>query len=167
MKVKEIMTGEAITCTPETSLATAAQFMWEGDCGVLPVITDDKNIVGMITDRDVCMAMAMKLRPASEIPVSEVISGKVYSCSPEMDIHDALKLMKQERIHRLPVVDTDEKLHGILSMNDVVLEAKEAKGKKESTPTYDDVVETYKAICAHRTLPQIQTKPPKRQAATV
>jgi len=165
MKVKEIMTGEAVTCTPETDLATAAQLMWEGDCGVLPVVSDGKGVVGMITDRDICMATAMKFRSPSEIPVNEVITKEVYSCSPETEIQDALKLMQGKRVHRLPVVDMDGSLKGILSMNDVVLEAKEATGNQSVAPTYADVVETYKAIYAHRTLPQIQTEP-QEQAAT-
>ena len=67
MKVKEIMTGEAVTCTPETDLATAAQLMWEGDCGVLPVVSEGKGVVGMITDRDICMATAMKFRSPSGV----------------------------------------------------------------------------------------------------
>src|SRR3954470_17022522 len=146
MKVKELMTDGARACTPDTSLAGAAHQMWEGDCGALPVVADGRGIVGMITDRDICMAAALNSRPVSEIPVGEIISGQVYSCSPETDIHDALKIMQQERVHRIPVVDEDGTLRGILSMNDFVLEAKEAKGKKKVALTYGDVIETYKAI---------------------
>ncbi|MDQ3819356.1 MAG: CBS domain-containing protein [Acidobacteriota bacterium] len=167
MRVKEIMTNEAVTCTPEASLANVAQFMWEQDCGALPVVEDGKGVVGMITDRDICMAAAMSFRPAFEIPVREVITGEVYSCSPETEVTDALKLMREKRVRRLPVVDAEGMLQGILSMNDVVLEAKEAKGKKETTaPTFTEVIETYKALCTHRTLPQVQTEPPAPQVKT-
>ena len=166
MKVNEIMTGKAMVCTPEASLAAAAMLMWEGDCGVLPVVADGEQVVGMITDRDICMAAAMRPRPASEIPVGEIMSRQVYSCSPEADVRDALKLMKEERVHRLPVVDADGTLRGLISLNDIVLEAKEAKGRKTAALTYADVVDTYKAICTHRALPQVQTEPPEGQAAT-
>ncbi|HYJ45739.1 MAG TPA: CBS domain-containing protein [Pyrinomonadaceae bacterium] len=166
MKVKEIMTGEARSCRPDTSLAAAAMFMWEEDCGVLPVVGDGERVVGMITDRDICMAVAMRPSPASEIPVSEIISHRVFSCSPEAEVHDALKLMQEERVHRLAVVDGDGTLRGLLSLNDIVLEAKQAKGRKTTAVTYTDVVDTFKAICAHRSLPQVQSEPPEGQAAT-
>lgn len=167
MKVKEIMTGEARTCTPETSLAAAAMLMWEGDCGALPVIAEDRGVIGMITDRDICMADAMRPLPAAEIPVGEIITGKVFSCLPETDVRDALKLMQQERIHRLPVINKDGTLAGMLSMNDVVLEAKDTKSKKDVAPTYADAIETFKAICAHRRLPQTQVEPPQAKTATI
>lgn len=166
MEVKEIMTSEAGSCTPETSLATAAMLMWEHDCGVLPVVDDVRKVVGVITDRDICMAAAMRPRPASEISVSEVISGEVYACTPEEDIHEALKTMQREKVHRLPVIGAEGELQGILSMNDIALEAKAAKGKKTPDLSYADVVEAYKAICAHCTLPQEQAQPLQQSTAT-
>jgi len=167
MQVNEVMTSEANSCTPETSLATAAMLMWEHDCGVLPVVDDARKVVGVITDRDICMAAAMRPQPISEISVSEVISGKVYACTPETEIHEALKTMGQEKVHRLPVISAEGELQGILSMNDLALEAKATNDKKTHGLSYADVVETYKAICAHRTLPQAVEAQPLQQSAAM
>jgi CBS domain-containing protein len=131
-------------------LAEAAKLMWDYDCGVLPVVNNSERVIGMITDRDIAIAGATKGRPASEIRVSEVISGKLYSCSLEEDIKAALKTMQHEKVRRLPVVNQDGLLQGILSMNDVVLRAEEAKGKYVPALSYEDVVSAYKAICEHR-----------------
>jgi CBS domain-containing protein len=86
----------------------------------------------------------------SNIAVEDVISGKVFACKPEDDIHIALKTMQENKVRRLPVVSADRKLEGILSMNDVVLKAQEAKEKKAAELSYEDVVNTYKSICQHR-----------------
>lgn len=166
MEVKEVMTSAASCCTPETSLATTAMMMWEHDCGVLPVVDDARKVIGVITDRDICMAAAMRPQPASEISVSEVISGEVYACRPETDVRDALKTMSQERVHRLPVIGAEGELEGILSINDIALEAKTTNGKESSDLSYADVVETYKAICAHRSVPQVQEEAVRQQSAT-
>jgi CBS domain-containing protein len=165
MEVRELMTSEAASCTSETSLATAAGLMWEHDCGVLPVVDDVRKVVGVITDRDICMASAMRGRPASEISVSEVISGEVYACKPETDVREALKTMRLEKVRRLPVIDAEGELQGILSMNDVSLEAQATNGKETAGLSYADVVETYQAICAHRTLPQVQPQPLQQSVA--
>ena len=166
MEVKEVMTGEAASCTPETSLAAAAMLMWERDCGVLPVVDDTRKVVGVITDRDICMAAAMRPRPASEISVGEVISGAVHACAPADDVHEALKVMRQEKVHRLPVVGTEGELQGIISLNDIILEAKADGGEQKPDLSYADVVETYKAVCEHRTPPQGQAQPSRQSATT-
>ena len=155
MKVKDVMTAGAKACMPETSLADAAALMWENDCGALPVVGVEDKVVGIITDRDICFGAATKSRLPSEIAVGEVITGEVFSCGPEDDIHEALKTMRRERVRRLPVVGDGGRLRGVLSMNDVVLKAHGGEGKKGRELSYADVVETYKAICAHTLLPQL------------
>jgi CBS domain-containing protein len=145
MKVKEIMTPNAKAIWLTESLADAAQLMWENDCGVLPIIKDGRKVIGMITDRDICMAAAMRDKNPSSVSVEEVMTGLVYSLKPEDEIDDALKAMQEHKIRRLPVVNAEGELEGILSMNDVVLHAK-AKG---DSIAYGDVVKTYQAICQH------------------
>lgn len=149
MKVREVMTPTVQTCMPETSLATAARMMWESDCGVLPVVNVSDKVIGMITDRDICMGAASKHQDPSTIAVAEVISGKAYVCNSDDDVRQALKIMKEKRVRRLPVIDAEGKLRGILSMNDAVLRAKENGAKKQGL-SYGDVIKTYKALCAHR-----------------
>jgi CBS domain-containing protein len=150
MKVQEVMTSQVKSCRPETNLAAVATLMWEGDCGVLPVVNNEGKVVGMITDRDIAIATATKGRLAAEIAVSEVISGKVYSCTVDEDVKPALKTMRHERMHRLPVVNEDGILQGILCMNDMVLRAEEVRGRHVPDLSYEEVMSTLKAICEHR-----------------
>ncbi|MBI4401553.1 MAG: CBS domain-containing protein [Nitrospirae bacterium] len=152
MKVKEIMTSPVQYCGPDTNLAAAAMMMWDSDCGILPVVNHEGKVIGMITDRDICMAAATKHRIASDITVWETISGKVHTCSPDDDMRTVLKTMAVQKVRRLPVVDEDGTLRGILAINDIVLEAEEAKGKKMPDIPYEDVINTLKAISAHRVL---------------
>ncbi len=165
MKVQELMTSNPQTCGPETNLAAAAMLMWDGDCGTLPVLADGGRVIGMITDRDICIAAATKHRDASDISVGEVMTGKVFSCGPEADVRDALKTMQDEKVRRLPVIDADGLLKGILSMNDVILKAEETG--KNSAISNADVVNAFKSICGQRELaPQEQPQPLQQQTAT-
>jgi CBS domain-containing protein len=164
MKVQDIMTCDVQTCRPETDLAAAAMQMWRGDFGALPVVTSAGKVVGMITDRDICIAAATKHREPAKIRAKEAISGHVYGCSPDTDIHEALKIMQEKQVRRLPIIRADDgRLAGILSMNDVVLKAEGGPRAELST---QDVENTMRAICAHRTLPWDKPFPqPALQAA--
>ena len=166
MKVQEVMTSGAIACAPETNLEAAALLMWDNDCGVLPVVTDDGRVVSMITDRDICMATALNHRAPGDIPVAEVVTGKVYSCNPEDDVREALGTMLRERVRRLPVVTSDGTLAGIISINDVVLKAQEGTAGDASQLSYADVVSAFKGICTHHTLPPVPEQEMLQKAAT-
>lgn len=148
MKVKDVMTPNAKTIWLTESLADAARTMWENDCGVLPIVKDQK-VVGVITDRDICMATAMRKSNASSISVEEVMTGKVYAVKPEDDVDDALLLMQQHQVRRVPVINSEGELEGVLSMNDIVLKAKASDGAAGDLLGYDEVVKTYQAICQH------------------
>jgi CBS domain-containing protein len=114
------MSTEVISCTPDMDLGRVGWLMWEGDCGALPVIRAGR-VVGMITDRDVCLAAAMKPRPCSEIQVAEAMGTTDPAfVRPASTLEEALALMERRRVRRLPVVDGDDRLVGILSLNDVV-----------------------------------------------
>ena len=159
MKVKEIMSANAKACTLTDNLADAARSMWNTDCGILPVVAEGGKVVGLITDRDICMAAAIQGRHLENIAIEDVSSGRVFSCKPDDDVRVALKLMQENKVRRLPVVADDGKLAGILSMNDIVVNAKELPDKKGANVSYADVVETYKAICAHAAVHQQAMKP--------
>jgi CBS domain-containing protein len=152
MKVQDIMTSDVQCCGPDTNLAAAAKRMWDSDCGALPVLNVEGRVMGMITDRDICMAAATKNKPAWDITVWETVSGNAHTCHMSDDVHTALDIMKREKVRRLPVVDEDGVLQGIVAMNDFVLLAGEAKGGKAPALSYEDVVRTMKAISAHRVL---------------
>jgi len=149
MKVKEIMTANPKACTLTNNLAEAASMMWENDCGILPVLAEGK-VIGLVTDRDICMAAALKARQLGNIAVEDTISGRVFACQPDDDVRTALNTMKENKVRRLPVIAGDGTLAGMLSMNDIVLRAEEAKEKKMPELSYGDVVSTFKSICEHR-----------------
>lgn len=143
MKVKEIMTREPRTCSPDTNLAAAAALMIDGDCGILPVMGDGK-LVGVVTDRDMYIALATRNQRASDLTVGEVVQTPVYTCRPDDDVQAALETMKQHCVRRLPVEGFGGTVMGIVSMNDIVL----ASGPRK--PLHDaEVVSTLQAICAH------------------
>jgi CBS domain-containing protein len=154
MKVKDVMTPDPKAISITESLADAARKMWGNDCGALPIIRDGRKVVGMITDRDICMATAMRDRIPSRISIEEVMNGKIYSATPEGEVADALRMMREHKIRRLPVLNAEGELEGIVSMNDIVLKAKLRNGKKPDID-YTDVVKTYQAICEHP-VPMVQ-----------
>ena len=150
MKVKELMTQEPKTCTPDTSVAEAAHLMWEADCGILPVV-DDGELVGVVTDRDMYIALATQDARAAQLRIGAVATKKVVTCVPEDDIETALATMRDARVHRLPVVGFGNTVVGLLSMNDIVLAAGSGKPVRA-----EDVVEALRAICGrHHRAPHI------------
>jgi CBS domain-containing protein len=142
MKVKELMTTDVRTCSSDTTVAEAAHLMWEGDCGVLPVV-DDGELTGIVTDRDMYIALATQNARASHLKVGAVATKTPVTCTPEDDVQAVLATMKQARVRRLPVVGFGGMVLGILSMNDILLAAGAGKVASEA------VVSTLQAICAH------------------
>ncbi len=145
MKVQDVMVKGVRFCSPETNLATVAKIFWENGCGALPVVENGRAI-GMITDRDIAIALGTRNEKAGETYVRDVVLPKVFFCLPEDDIHTALNTMRAQQVRRLPVVAAEGTLVGILSLDDIVLFAEE-ETKKELT--YTDVVDTMKAIYEH------------------
>ena len=143
MKVTDIMTGEARTCSLSTNLAAAAALMLDGDCGILPVVEDGK-LVGVVTDRDMYIALATRDARASEMTVGEVVQTPVYTCGPDDDVQAALETMKQHRVRRLPVEGFGGTIMGIVSINDIVLASGPRKPVREA-----EVVTAMQAICGH------------------
>ena len=167
MKVKEVMTTSVVACAPDTSLEMAALLMWDNDCGTLPVVADGRHVIGMITDRDICMATALDHRATIYISVGELVRRKVFTCAPEDDVRDALRTMQRERVRRLPVVTPEGTLSGIISMDDVVLKAQEAADGKAPELSYADVVNAFKGICAHHAhAPTADGEMPQKVATT-
>jgi CBS domain-containing protein len=143
MKVKDIMTAEPRTCEPGTSLAAAAALMLDGDCGILPVV-DNGKLVGVVTDRDMFIALATRNQRASEVTIAKVIQTPVYTCGPDDDVQTVLESMKRHSVRRLPVEGFGGTVMGIVSMNDIVLASGSRKPVRDA-----DVVNTLQAICAH------------------
>jgi CBS domain-containing protein len=145
MKVREIMTSDVKSCSVNTNLATAAEIMWKHDCGAVPVTDGGGTVVGMITDRDICIAAATRSRAEGDIQVGEVLSKQLRSCSPGDDIRSAMETMRTEQLRRLPVVESDGRLAGIVSLHDIAIQA---RGRQTGGISPTDVVEAFIQITA-------------------
>jgi|SRR5450432_1230542 CBS domain-containing protein len=123
MKVLEIMMGTPYHCRPETNLGAATELMWIGNCGFLPVVGEHDRVVGVITDRDICVALGTRNRTAGNVRVGEVISSKVFTCTPEDEVQTALETMRSGHVRRLPVITKAGALVGVISIDDVIIHA--------------------------------------------
>jgi len=144
MKVSEAMVKDVKFCTPKMNLAAVAEILWKQGCGTLPVV-ENGRVLGMITDRDICIALGTRNVKAADTLVKDVTLPKVFYCAPEDDIRASLHTMAAQKVRRLPVIDAKGTLAGILCLDDIVLFAEE----KDADLTSLDVVETLKAICEH------------------
>lgn len=117
--VRDVMHKDVASCHPWDSLNRAAQLMWEIDCGAVPVVDLRGHLIGMITDRDVCMAAYTRGLPISELEVRSAMFEGPRSCSPEQTLAACLDVMTTEQIRRVPVVAEDGRLVGIVSLADV------------------------------------------------
>ncbi len=122
MKVEQLMTKNIASCTPEWSLNDAARLMWENDCGCIPVTSGGETnlVVGMLTDRDICMNAYFRGGSLSELSVGDAMSKDPTCCLPSTTHKEAEALMRSERVRRLPVVDDGGGLLGVLSLADLV-----------------------------------------------
>jgi CBS domain-containing protein len=152
MKVRDIMTREVVSCPTETDIGTAARLMLQGRFGTLPVVDAHGRLAGVITDRDIAMAAAIRHRNASHIAVRDAMSQNVHSCFAEDDVEAALKQMEEARVRRLPVLDATWHLSGILSIDDIVLRAVDQKTGVSSA----EFVKAFQRICAQPSVePQV------------
>ncbi|MBL8727198.1 MAG: CBS domain-containing protein [Planctomycetes bacterium] len=121
MKVRELMTFPAHTCKAQDSLAHAARLMWDHDIGILPVVDREGRVGATITDRDICMAAWTRGARLEELRVADSMSKRLFACAPDDDVAVAAGRMVQHQVHRLPIVDGEGKLAGLLSLNDLAV----------------------------------------------
>lgn len=154
--VHDIMRVRVHTCGVEDTLHHAAQIMWEKDCGCLPVIDAARHIHAVITDRDICMAALTQGVALSATSVSSAMSHRLVTCSPDDNIGAVEKLMSQEQVRRVPVVDATGLLLGMLSIGDI---ARFLRGRIAQAPVSAvQFVETIAAVLEPRARPS--TAPP-------
>jgi CBS domain-containing protein len=141
------MSRDVQYCRPGDTLASAARLMWEHDCGCVPVCSDDgaPQVIGMITDRDICMSALFQGRSLDTLQVADAMSREVQSCRPNDQAADVEKVMRSQQIRRVPVTDTNGRLVGILSLADLAREASRADGA--GAITEDEIGTTLGAIC--------------------
>jgi CBS domain-containing protein len=150
MMVQSLMSPNPKCCRADEPIQNAARTMWECDIGSLPVVDDEKRVVGMITDRDICMATYFQDRPPSHITVQQAMATKIVACRPDDDIKSAERLMQDNQLRRLPVIDRDGHLLGMVSINDLARKA--ATDRHLSSPQVGEagVVTTLAAISMPR-----------------
>ena len=123
MKVRDVMRRDVAVCRADENLAAVAATMWKRDVGVVPVVDDRGRAVGVITDRDIAIAVGTRHRMAADIAVEEVMSTDLASVRSEEDLDDALEQMRLRKVRRLPVLEADGTLVGILSIDDLAATA--------------------------------------------
>jgi CBS domain-containing protein len=145
MKVQELMSTRLLTCRSDETLNRAAQIMWEFDCGVVPVVDEESRVVGMLTDRDICMAAYTQGRPLWQIPVAAACSKGARACTVNDTLQTAEATMRTAQLHRIPVVDHDGKICGILSLSDLAQHAHKPRHVADGL-SYESIASTLAAI---------------------
>jgi CBS domain-containing protein len=135
MDVKKLMTKQARTCSPDDRLSRVAQIMWDTDVGFLPVVDGEQRLVGVVTDRDVCMAAYTQGARLEELRVDSVMSRNIATCRPDDAIAIAEEIMRRRQVRRLPVTDATGKLAGVITLGDLSLSSRRNLLSKALTAT--------------------------------
>jgi CBS domain-containing protein len=157
MKVKEIMTQSAFCCNTNTNVGVAVELMWVHSCGILPVVGSDRKLLGIVTDRDLCVAIGTRNRVAGELSVAEIATKRVFTCKPDDEIHEALLIMANKQIRRLPVVNADGIPQGILSMDDIITHGDLNKLEGCCKLSSEEIIRSLKRLYGQK-YPQVRAK---------
>lgn len=118
MKIIEAMHSGAAWRTPDTPVAELAKIMRDQDIGAIP-ISEDSHLVGMVTDRDIVCRGLAKGKDTTKLVARDIMTHDVVSCRVDEDVEDAIYLMEQKRVRRLPVLNENNRLVGMLSLGDL------------------------------------------------
>lgn len=150
MKVNDLMERIVHSCDPETNLQTVAIKMLDNDCGSIALVDSKGKPVGIITDRDIALGAALNHKPLWELTAEQIANHrKIFTCSAEDSIQMALGIMRTHKIRRLPVVDRNGRLTGILSIDKIINVAK-PKSLNDSELAFNEVMTSLKSICSPR-----------------
>lgn len=149
MHVEQLMARQVESCRPQDTLERAAQLMWNRDCGCLPVCAADGSAkaVAMITDRDIAMCALFQAKPLRELRVALAMSRQLRVCGPGDELAQAESAMRAARIRRLPVVDEQGELIGLISLADLAEEAARERSNERRQITDAEVGDTLAAVC--------------------
>lgn len=151
MKAKDLMTTDVKCCAEYNTLNTAAQMMWEHDIGCVPVVDKEGRAIGVLTDRDICMGAYIQGVPLTGALVTSAMSKEVFFCAPQDDVAAAEKLMKQNQVHRLLVLDAGGHPVGMISLNDIAREgAREAEMRTARQVSDAEITGLLASVCAPR-----------------
>jgi CBS domain-containing protein len=124
--VREVMTSKLCSIDTDKTVAYAAKMMRDEDVGIAPIVEGDR-LVGVLTDRDVAVRVVAEGRDPEQVKVTEVASRDLVTLDPQQDLDEALRLMARHQVRRLPVVEEDGRLVGVVAQADVAEEADEAR----------------------------------------
>ncbi len=144
MNVRTMMNARPRTVRGHDPLSEAARIMWDRDCGWVPVVDDALHVVGVITDRDICMAAYTRGMTLDAMAVIGTMCTNVHVVHVEDPLENALAMMRNHRVRRLPVIDDDGSLVGLLSLSDL------ARRAAEDGPTATELVSTLASISEPR-----------------
>jgi len=119
--IKDVMTSNPCSIDAEKSVAYAAKMMREEDVGLAPIVEGDK-LIGMLTDRDIAIRVVAEGRNPDQVKVADVASKQVVTIDPQQDLDEALRIMAKHQVRRLPVVEEDGKLVGVVAQADIARE---------------------------------------------
>ncbi len=123
MKAADVMTKDVATCRPDETAAAAVQAMKEHDCGVIPLTDDHRRLVGVVTDRDLLLAAHARGKPLSAMRLSEVPMSPAKSVREDAELEAVAATMAEHQVRRLPVLDGEDHLVGLVSLGDLALHA--------------------------------------------
>lgn len=152
-RVEDVMQKDVRACHADDAMNEAARIMWERDCGFAPVVASDGSgrVVGVITDRDLCMAAYTRGKSLLELRVSEAMSTDLRTCAPGDSTAAAEATMRAGRVRRLPVIDAGGQLLGVLSLADLARSLTgEGWGKAKARVTATELAELLDAVSAPR-----------------
>ncbi len=152
MHAGQIMSRDVITCSPDDSLRDAVRRMRDHDVGCLLVVDDRERLVGIMTDRDVCIAAFTSERPLNDIWVKSAMTKHVHSLMDTDRVQDVEVIMTTYKVHRVPIVDRENHVLGLVSLSDIAREASRELRQRHPDVTDADLVTTLAQVCKARGL---------------
>jgi len=148
--VHDAMRTRVYICAPDDTLARAAQLMWEKDLGCLAVCGPGRKALAMLTDRDISMAAFMQWKHLAEASVESAMSRALCTCSPDDELGVAEDIMRKNQVRRLPVIDAQGVLVGLLSLGDVARYVRQRSPRQTGSVAQQRLADTLAAICEPR-----------------
>jgi CBS domain-containing protein len=124
--IRDVMTSNPCSIDAKRSVAYAAKMMREEDVGLAPIVEDDK-LIGLLTDRDIAIRVVAEGRDPDQVKVRDVASTQLITVDPQQDLDEALRMMAKHQVRRLPVVEEDGRLVGVVAQADIAREGDDSR----------------------------------------
>lgn len=164
MKIEDVMTRRVVAARADTELAHVARLMWDNDCGSVPVVDAEDKVVGIVTDRDVCMGAHFSGKALREQRASGCMAGEVLTCRPGDELLAVLAAMAKRKVRRMPVTDPSGRLVGLVSTGDLFAALGRAK-PKEKKALGEALVAFLSAVTARPTAGEVVPAAPVKKGA--